>query len=127
MDEVTTEEIHAMLNDEDGVMVAAAVAYCNAERAEMAEEIDALRAELAERDKQAEDAFIQAMKEERKLAPKDSATEAALRSMYKQDPAAARVLASKFASEKQQETENIAGGKTAGLENVSLEELMAAE
>ena len=122
--EPSTEEIRAMLADEDGVMVSAAVAYCTAERAEMVETIEALRAELAERDQEAEDAFIEDLKAERKLAPKDEATEAALRSVYKENPAAARVMASKFASEKEREQENIAGGKTSDECNLSTEELM---
>ena len=126
--EMTTEEIKAHLTDPDANVAAAAALYCEGEREELLDEIDALREEIAKGNKAAEDAFIEDLKASRKLAPKDEAMETALRNTYRNDPEAARVLAKNLHSEKDGETADVAGGKVPPQEdNRSLAELMESE
>lgn len=125
---MTTEEIKAHLTSEDENVAAAAVIYVTKERDEMQAEIDALHKDIEERDKADENAFIEDLKAQRKLAPKDDETEQAMRSMFRSDRNAARVLAARMTSEKEQETANVAAGKaTDGKDERTLAEMMDAE
>lgn len=106
----------------------AVVAECNTlrERVEdMAEELDAARAELAAVQQASEDAFIEDLKCKGVLAPKDEAMEGTWRGLFGNDPDGARLMASKM---KVPGEETIAGGKAGETEdNRSLAELMDDE
>lgn len=106
----------------------AVVAECNTlrERVEdMAEELDAARAELAAVQQASEDAFIEDLKCKGVLAPKDEAMDGTWRGLFGNDPDGARLMASKM---QVPGTETIAGGKAGETEdNRSLAELMDDE
>lgn len=117
------EEIKAAISagdvGEDQMVSAckAVVAECNTlrERVEdMAEELDAARAELAAVQQASEDAFIEDLKCKGVLAPKDEAMEGTWRGLFGNDPDGARLMASKM---KVPGTETIAGGKAGSVED----------
>lgn len=117
------EEIKAAMSggnvSEEQVVSAckAIVAECDTlrERVEdMAEELDAARAELEAVQQASEDAFIEDLKCSGKLAPKDEALEGTWRGMFKNDPDGARLMAKNMPGK---DDENIAGGKAGSVED----------
>lgn len=117
------EEIKAAMSggnvSEEQVVSAckAIVAECDTlrERVEdMAEELDAARAELEAVQQASEDAFIEDLKCSGKLAPKDEALEGTWRGMFKNDPDGARLMAKNMPGKND---ENIAGGKAGSVED----------
>ena len=95
----------------------AVVAECDTlrERVEdMAEELDAARAELEAVQQASKDAFIEDLVCSGKLAPKDEAMKSTWCTLYDTDPDGARLMAKNMPGK---DDENIAGGKAGSVED----------
>lgn len=117
------EEIKAAMSggnaSEEQVVSAckAIVAECDTlrERVEdMAEELDAARAELEAVQQASKDAFIEDLVCSGKLAPKDEAMKSTWCTLYDTDPDGARLMAKNMPGK---DDENIAGGKAGSVED----------